>query len=218
MKKNFYTKLNKNQLLLKFLVYSIVMLSNYSSIALADILPKNVGNYNKQEKLFAASHSMPHSGSGVSSYYKNLTRMFGINSANTNLDPLYPLPNSIKNHFNLRDSEYFIVNIFASWCENCVNEVKKLKQIAKDHNINMYGIAISDSEKFLKKMLGENFYPYKEISLNFPMSELKKLQINKIPRFFIVYKNNIVYDIEGNINESILNNEIYPVLEAIQKK
>jgi len=132
------------------------------------------------------------------------------------LDPISPAPTSISSFFEIKEDTY-IVNFFASWCGPCKDELENMDIIKKKYNLPIYGIAVKDTLSNANSMIGTNS-PYKNITADFPENELMNLSLQKIPRIFIIYKNNVIYDHQGEVNSKILEKKIIPILKKIEQE
>jgi thiol-disulfide isomerase/thioredoxin len=129
---------------------------------------------------------------------------------------LYDAPLAITDYFEPRE-DYYIVNFFASWCKACRNELPELREIKEQTGINFYGIALNDFSENIQEMLGTELFPYNKISLDFPLQTIYEFKVNRIPRLIIVYKGDVVYDHEGEINRRILDKKIFPIINKIKQ-
>lgn len=66
---------------------------------------------------------------------------------------------------DFRDGKPRLLNIFASWCVPCVQEVPVLMRL-KAQGVEISGIAVHDSTPELAKFLAENGNPYTRIGLD----------------------------------------------------
>lgn len=132
------------------------------------------------------------------------------------LDPISPAPTSVSSFFDIKEDTY-IVNFFASWCGPCKAELENIEIIRKKYNIPIYGIAVNDNQSAVNEMIGEH-NPYKKLTVDFPINNLKDLTSGKIPRMFIIYKNNLIYDHQGEVNSKILEKKILPIIEKIEQE
>ena len=133
------------------------------------------------------------------------------------LEKLYDVPASIPDYFEIEE-EFYAVNFFASWCSSCRSELDDLAKMKKISGINIYGIAVNDSENQLREMLHNKAELFKKITVNFPLHSLSELNLNRIPRILIIYKGDVIYDHTGEVNSRILEKKILPILKEIKNK
>ena len=60
-------------------------------------------------------------------------------------------------------TEFVILNLWASWCIPCQNEVDELLKISKQSNITVIGILVDDSASNGKEFIKDNKITYKNI-------------------------------------------------------
>jgi len=65
-------------------------------------------------------------------------------NSNVNLSSLTEVSN-IEN--NLKDESFIILNLWASWCIPCIEEVEELKKISLDEKYYVIGVLVDDSKK-----------------------------------------------------------------------
>ena len=86
---------------------------------------------------------------------------------------------------DLANGQPHLVNVFASWCVPCINEVKVL-QTLKDSGVSVEGIAIRDRPADLTQFLASNGDPYDRIGSD-PQSQVQiSLGSSGVPESFIV--------------------------------
>lgn len=100
------------------------------------------------------------------------------------------------------DGKPRLLNIFASWCVPCVQEIPMLLRL-KAQGADIAGIAVHDSTPELAKFLSENGNPYNRIGLD----EAGRAQIAfgsaGVPETFVVDgKGTIVYQHIGVVTEA----------------
>jgi cytochrome c biogenesis protein CcmG, thiol:disulfide interchange protein DsbE len=86
---------------------------------------------------------------------------------------------------DLATGQPHLLNIFASWCVPCVNEVKLLQQL-KSRDVAIDGIAIRDTPEDVTAFLARNSDPYERIGDD-PQSAVQiALGSSGVPESFIV--------------------------------
>lgn len=60
-------------------------------------------------------------------------------------------------------TEYVILNLWASWCVPCQNEVDELLKISKQSNITVIGILVDDSASNGREFIKDNKITYKNV-------------------------------------------------------
>ena len=91
----------------------------------------------------------------------------------------------------LIDSNYYLVNIWASWCTPCRAEHEYLIEL-RDASIPIYGINYKDKIANAKLFLDELGNPYKAIGFDLDGMSAINLGVYGIPETFLVDRNGIV--------------------------
>ena len=94
-----------------------------------------------------------------------------------------------------------ILNLWASWCIPCQNEVGELKKINLNDNYQVIGILVDDSIENGKEFIAKNNIDYINVLNEFSSEQLLiKFMWNGIPTTLILNKNlEIIYTINGEI-------------------
>lgn len=86
----------------------------------------------------------------------------------------------------------YAVNFFASWCTFCMKEHDFLMKISKK-GLNMYGVALWDSEESVTKTLSSIGDPYVKIQYRFPEEYLDSMGISGIPYTVVILDSKVIY-------------------------
>ena len=101
--------------------------------------------------------------------------------------------------FNL--DQFYLLNIWSSWCVPCRQEHPLLMDLAKNKNIKIFGLNYKDkrsnAEDFLKK-LGN---PYKKIIFDKEGVNAIELGAYGVPESFLIFKNKIIKKYIGPLNQ-----------------
>ena len=114
----------------------------------------------------------------------------------------------LKQISNLNSNEQFvIVNIWASWCIPCQNEVSELKILSETQGYSVIGILVEDSEENGKEFIKNNDISYRNI-LDNTLAESILIQFiwSGIPTTLVLDEN---FEIISTINGEITANEIF---------
>ncbi len=105
------------------------------------------------------------------------------------------------------NNQFVIINIWASWCIPCQNEVSELKILSESNGYSVIGILVEDSMENGKKFIEENNIPYQNI-LDSTIAEsiLIKFVWNGIPTTLVL---NNHLEIISTINGEITADEIF---------
>ena len=114
----------------------------------------------------------------------------------------------LKQISNLNSNEQFVIlNIWASWCIPCQNEVSELKILSETQGYSVIGILVEDSEENGKEFIKNNDISYRNI-LDNTLAESILIQFiwNGIPTTLVLDDN---FKIISTINGEITANEIF---------
>ena len=98
-------------------------------------------------------------------------------------------------------TEFIILNLWASWCIPCQNEVDELLKISEQSNITVIGILVDDSASNGREFIEENRITYKNI-LEEEESDIVLSQFNwtGIPTTLVLDRNlSILHTLNGEI-------------------
>lgn len=76
---------------------------------------------------------------------------------------LINMPSSELSSLNLANDQYLVLNLWASWCIPCKNEVKELKKIHSNENYIVVGLLVEDSIKNGEDFIVDNNINYENI-------------------------------------------------------
>ena len=104
-------------------------------------------------------------------------------------------------------TDYIILNLWASWCIPCQNEVEELLKISEESNITVIGVLVDDSASNGREFIKINKIPYKNI-LKEEESDIVLSQFNwtGIPTTLILDSNLLILH---TLNGEITANEIF---------
>ena len=114
----------------------------------------------------------------------------------------------LKQFSNLNSNEQFVIlNIWASWCIPCQNEVSELKILSETQGYSVIGILVEDSEENGKEFIKNNDISYRNI-LDNTLAESILIQFiwSGIPTTLVLDDN---FEIISTINGEITANEIF---------
>ena len=98
-------------------------------------------------------------------------------------------------------TEFVILNLWASWCIPCQNEVDELLKISEQSNITVIGVLVDDSASNGKEFIKDNKITYKNI-LEEAESDIVLSQFNwtGIPTTLVLDRNlSILHTLNGEI-------------------
>ena len=116
--------------------------------------------------------------------------------------------NDLEQFSNLNSNEQFVIlNIWASWCIPCQNEVSELKILSETQGYSVIGILVEDSQENGKEFIKNNEISYQNI-LDNTLAESILIQFiwSGIPTTLVLDDN---FEIISTINGEITANEIF---------
>ena len=103
------------------------------------------------------------------------------------------------------NSEFYILNIWASWCLPCKNEHEFLMQLSKNKSIKLIGLNYKDKGKNAKKFIEKLGNPYSVVLTDEDGIISIKLGAYGIPETYIIDKDRkIIKKIIGPLNKKLL--------------
>jgi cytochrome c biogenesis protein CcmG/thiol:disulfide interchange protein DsbE len=104
------------------------------------------------------------------------------------------------------DSDFYILNIWSSWCLPCRDEHKFLMQLNKNSSLMIVGLNYKDKPINAKMFLDELGNPYSTILLDTDGTISIGLGAYGVPETFLINdKKKIIKKIIGPINEQLIN-------------
>lgn len=107
---------------------------------------------------------------------------------------------NLKKIINKSNSEYYLLDFWASWCAPCIKDSKLIHNMLLPNNLKLINISLDknkDIEKWKsksKELMIENNYLFIENESNKEFIELIKL--NQIPRYILIDKNLKILDFD----------------------
>jgi len=124
------------------------------------------------------------------------------------------------NSFNndMLPTERYLINVWASWCLECIREHQQLRKIHKEGKIKIIGINYKDNRSDALGWLEIYGNPY-IYNLYDNKGELGiNLGVYGVPETFFIDNNGIIIDkYIGAITQDIYNNRLIPVLQKIDE-
>ena len=105
---------------------------------------------------------------------------------------------STKEIFN--SDNYYLLNIWSSWCVPCRQEHSILMELTKNDNLNVIGINYKDAKKNAKNFLNELGNPYDEIIFDDKGTNAIEWGAYGVPETFLINKNKIIKKYIGPLN------------------
>ena len=114
---------------------------------------------------------------------------------------------------NLKNQN-ILINFFASWCVPCLAEHKLIKELSKNDDLVIYGIAWKDSSDNIKNWLEKNGNPYKYVALDSGSKTAISYGLTGVPESFLINKKGkIVFHHAGVLTQAIIDENIMSLLD-----
>ena len=112
--------------------------------------------------------------------------------------------------------EPFLLNVWASWCLECIKEHHELMQINKDKNIQIIGINYKDEKQDARGWLEIYGNPYTYNLYDYDGEFAINLGVYGVPETFLVDKYRVIRaKYIGAITNEIYYNEIIPLVKKL---
>ena len=145
-------------------------------------------------------------------FYKGLqdTNIYTPETSTNNKIPTFSVQlfysNEIKNSseiFNL--DEFYLLNIWSSWCVPCRQEHPLLMDLAKNKNIKIFGLNYKDERSNAENFLKELGNPYKEIFVDLDGTIAIELGAYGVPETFLIYNSQIIKKYIGPLDQQLVD-------------
>ncbi|MCC2646089.1 MAG: dsbE [Rickettsiaceae bacterium] len=117
------------------------------------------------------------------------------------------------NLHSIKDPIY-VINIFATWCGYCNREKPLLKEMVEKYPLPVYGVLYLDD---INNVPPETKELFKDILVDNNGTFLPELGTEGIPETLIIKDNKIIYHLRGSIERSVLDKDLYNILESLKK-
>lgn len=112
----------------------------------------------------------------------------------------------------------FLLNVWASWCEACVEEQVFLLQLASK-GVAIYGLNYKDGEEEAQSWLNRWGNPYLAIAQDTEGKVAVDLGVYGAPETFVIDKQGIIrYRYAGVMNQKIWLKEVLPLMKKLEKE
>ena len=115
---------------------------------------------------------------------------------------------------DLAKGEPTIVNVFASWCVECLVEHPLLLALAEQPGIRLYGIDYKDDPVAARRFLGRYGNPYRRVGADRSGRVAIDLGVYGVPETYVVTgEGEIAYRHVGPLTEQAIRDRILPLLQ-----
>ena len=111
-----------------------------------------------------------------------------------------------------KDNQYYLMNIWASWCVPCREEHEFLMDLKKEKNLELIGLNYKDNTLNAENFLNELKNPFTNIFLDKDGLIAIEWGAQGVPESFLIYNKKIIKKIIGPLN----NNSIIEIKEIIK--
>jgi thiol-disulfide isomerase/thioredoxin len=126
----------------------------------------------------------------------------------------------------LNNDKIICINIWATWCVPCVQEIPILNKIKEKHpskKIEYLSMSIDADTIRLKKFIQSNRFKFKDITfenldyknaiLNYLENKPLEERIYTIPKTYLIKNNKVIFKVDGEVNEKELVEVIHKALK-----
>jgi cytochrome c biogenesis protein CcmG, thiol:disulfide interchange protein DsbE len=144
--------------------------------------------------------------------------LIGKPAPQTNLPPLPGLARNGEQVPGLSNATFeghvTLVNVWASWCVPCADEVPFLNQLSKDKRIQLVGFNYKDGADNARRFLGRYGNPYAATGQDASGRMGIEWGVYGVPETFLVGKDGrIAYKLVGPINDENLQSTLEPEIQ-----
>ena len=100
--------------------------------------------------------------------------------------------------------EFYLLNIWASWCAPCRDEHSILMHLSKNNKLTIVGMNYKDNKENAKNFLDELGNPYEKIMVDKNGTNSIEWGAFGVPETFIIYNNKIIKKYIGPLNQELL--------------
>ncbi|MBQ63356.1 MAG: DsbE family thiol:disulfide interchange protein [Gammaproteobacteria bacterium] len=113
--------------------------------------------------------------------------------------------------------EISLVNVWATWCPNCLVEHPELIRISQEEGIALYGVNYNDESSKAIAWLERHGNPYKFNMVDDNGTLAIDLGVYGAPETFVLDKHGVIqYRHVGAVTRGVWKSRIFPVVELLQ--
>ena len=100
--------------------------------------------------------------------------------------------------------QFYLLNIWSSWCVPCREEHSLLINLSKNKNINVIGLNYKDKKKNAQSFLNELGNPFMQILLDIEGTIALEWGAFGVPESFLIHRGRIIKRYIGPLNKELL--------------
>ena len=100
-----------------------------------------------------------------------------------------------------KSDQFYLLNIWASWCAPCRDEHPILMSLSKNNKLTIIGMNYKDNKKNAKSFLDELGNPYEKIIVDKNGTNSIEWGAFGVPETFIIYNNKIIKKYIGPLDQ-----------------
>lgn len=109
-----------------------------------------------------------------------------------------------------------LVNVWASWCDTCLEEEPVLLEIAQSNKVKLYGINYKDQNSAALKWLSQYGNPYQKIGTDHDGAVGINWGVYGTPETFVLDKKGIIrYKYIGAITDEVWQDKLLPIINQL---
>jgi len=154
---------------------------------------------------------------GLSRYSRNVSPLVGKHA------PIFVLPQlqDQTKQFSPNDMKgrVWLLNIWASWCGECIAEMPVLLELARKNFVPIYGLDYKDKAENGLAWLAHNGNPYVLSILDADGSISTNYGVQGVPVTYVIDKNGVIQFAQvGQVTTEMIEKKIHPLIAELEKK
>jgi len=117
---------------------------------------------------------------------------------------------------NTMVGKVWVLNVWASWCRECVYEHPLFVQLADSHNVSLVGLNYKDQPNDATSWLQRYGNPYSDVVSDIEGSVGFDWGVYAVPETFVIDKQGVVrHKVIGPVSEKMMQETIKPLLDEL---
>jgi cytochrome c biogenesis protein CcmG/thiol:disulfide interchange protein DsbE len=104
-----------------------------------------------------------------------------------------------------------IINIFASWCAPCIEEIPLIREITEEWEVPVTGIVWKDDRESAAPFLEKHGNPYNITVIPNNNNDLSTWNITGVPETLAIYDGVLIYRHRGPLNKRVMRDMLAPI-------